>query len=97
MNVAEIKVEIAGVKEIDGLRDLRNFITTCMGATAGDIKRKLRVGSKVRLKDQFCTGRKGSQLLGLDGEVTKLNPKRARVDFGNFRVWTVSYSMLDIA
>ena len=99
-DIIEIKKAIAKLKSLGDLREINRFAISCINtkkqATDNQIKAELYVGAKVKLKPKYCTGRKGSHLLEKVGQITKLNPTKAKVDFGNFEKWTIPYEMLEI-
>jgi|ETNvirnome_2_300_1030623.scaffolds.fasta_scaffold00977_3 hypothetical protein len=99
MNITELKMNIRKVKDVGELRQLNRFVVDCIKSKRTiegmGVKSQLFEGAKVFLKSQYCRG-KSAYLFEKEGTITKMNPKKARVQFeGDFRTWIIPYEQIE--
>ena len=98
IHVENIVDNISKIKSMDELRELTEILSDrykeFSRRKASDKKLEFNIGDKVKLQDKHLSRGKADSLYNKVGEIEKLNPTKAKVNFEGHR-WSIPYTMLE--
>ncbi len=85
-------IEYIETASLEDLQILKEHINIMIEVQISTVSNKFNVNDKVFIINQRSRKLPFGKVSGI---IKKINPKRAKVDFGNYGIWNVHYSMLE--